>query len=69
MQKPGPTAQVALASIKWSAESAEFKSVPNITLVIFNLVALEKLPILILKRHPAMMLFLSLDVAFESFHI
>jgi hypothetical protein len=48
-----------------SAEGAKCKSIPNVAFVVFNLVTLEEFAILILKCDATMMLFLTVDAAFQ----
>ena len=52
-----------------SAESAEYDLIPNVALIINNLVELEELAIFILKRGVPVMLFLTTNVALKSSYV
>jgi hypothetical protein len=52
-----------------SAEGAKCKSIPYVSLIVFNLVTLEEFAILILKCDAPMVLLLTVDVALQGCYV
>lgn len=76
MRQPGASPQEDSLLILVSAESAKcvtsqhnLTSIPNITLVVVDLVSLQELPVFILERSATMMLLLSMNVLLHRFDL
>src|SRR5215208_2898106 len=61
---PGPV-NICLEALKGRNKI----SIPDVTLIIIHSVSREKFPILILKRHPTVVLFLMSDVSLQRWRL